>query len=465
METTAFVAAAPRLVSSTTPILSISSFAPGNSRVTGGSTDGGGAAAPPSSARTRMGVAVATPSKTTAGVASALRAAGGVDPTTHHVAATLRHARRPASSADEQVQWERMSPGPTAATAAPAAAPSPGGSDTARAWAASKSVVAGTAAGGGRVGGNAVAADAVAKADAWAAEMAALRTQNRAAAVPAPRVAAGQPTRSAPAAPPTPTTSYAARMARLSRHASATAASGAASRRTVTSVHGVTAGTAAGGGRAPAAAVAADAAAKADAWAVEMAALRTPAIAAPACAPTPARRALGTNAPTYTPAPVSVPVSTTVRGVPPVTMPAYAARVERLGAHAATTAAATAPPPAAAPAAATASAAAAPADKKRHWFQKLQSKVAAPKQQAAMSPAPVPVAVEVPLAPLLAPELSGSGAGASITGDVVIGGGEGLVPRSQRLVAAAMAVSVSISKGLPTGAKRAAAFSWLLLRR
>ena len=205
--------------------------------------------------------------------------------------------------------------------------------------------------------------------------------------------------------------------------------------------------------------------AKADAWAVEMAALRTPAIAAPACAPTPARRALGTNAPTYTPAPVSVPVSTTVRGVPPVTMPAYAARVERLGAHAATTAAATAPPPAAAPAAATASAAAAPADKKRHWFQKLQSKVAAPKQQAAMSPAPVPVAVEVPLAPLLAPELSGSGAGASITGDVVIGGGEGLVPRSQRLVAAAMAVSVSISKGLPTGAKRAAAFSWLLLRR
>lgn len=455
MAMAAFVPIAPRMVKAPTAAPSISSFTPGTSRVkVGGATAGGGggngAAASPAAGRRRqprMRVAVATPSKAAAAAAEAIRKAGGVDPVTHHVAETLRQVRAPPRSppgVDAPTRWERpptKTKARTPTTAAPlrprvspaeaaAAARAAVGSETAKAWAARQSVTAGTAVGGGRMGGDAVAIDAAAKRAAWAAELRALRSADAVAPVRAPTVA---PQTALPVGGRR-SSAYEARMARLSSHA--TTSAGAVAAKAPAAV--VTHGTAAGGGWATPAAVAADAAAKRDAWASEMAALRardTPAKAV--AAPPRARQAIATNAPVYTPAPVSLPQSVTVVGAPRTAKTDYTSRMERLGAHAAATAAATPPPSAAAE------------QKRRGWFQKRGVSLVAP-------PARTPAK--------RASAAAGAGGGVVVR-TVTATGGDGAVPRPQRLVAAAMAVTLSMSAGLPKGSKRAAALSWLMSGR
>ncbi|GAB0491018.1 hypothetical protein MMPV_002261 [Pyropia vietnamensis] len=446
MATPAFVPIAPRVAKSGTPSPSISSFTPGISRVTGGGCDAGArdGAASPTSSRPRMRVAVAAPSKkkSSSAAAAAIRKAGGVDPVTHHVAETLRQQGRSRTEApiDAPPRWERPSrrgakqPVQTPADAADAVAAAVG-SETAKAWAASRSVVAGTAVGGGRMGGNAVAADAQAKKAAWEAELAALRAVDAVAPVRAPIVA-----------PPTDlpvggrrATAYEARMARLASHAATSAADAVAAKAPAAVVaHS----TAAGGGWTQSDAVTADAAAKRAAWDAEMAALRMADTAAEEKVVPRSRKAIATNAPVYTPAPVSLPQSVTVVGTPRTEKPAYEARMERLAAHAEATAAATPSPSAAAE------------QKRRGWFHKrgVSSLVTPPATTAATTPA------------MRASAAAGAGGG-NVVRTLTATGSAGGVPRPQRLVAAAMAVTLSMTAGLPKGSKRAAALSWLMSGR
>ncbi|GAB0493124.1 hypothetical protein MMPV_004397 [Pyropia vietnamensis] len=172
--------------------------------------------------RVRMGAAAAAfhPSSSAA-AAAALRAAGGVDPHTHHVASVLRHA----SAAGTRLE--------------PPASRNPS---------ESPQVTHATAVGGGVVGGDAaVAADAAAKSQAWAETLKALRAAgmtdlessldtsvsskavSRSSTAAAPASAVSRPVSvTVVGAPRVAKSSYASRMARLSEYAAAKSASMAA---------------------------------------------------------------------------------------------------------------------------------------------------------------------------------------------------------------------------------------------
>ncbi|KAK1864899.1 hypothetical protein I4F81_007435 [Pyropia yezoensis] len=442
MATPAFVPIAPGVTKSAAPTRSISSsFTPGTSRLTGAGGDAaggsGGAASSPASCRPRMRVAVATPSKkSAAAAAAAIRKAGGVDPVTHHVAETLRQgrSRRAPPVGDAPPRWERPTP-PTTPTAprtrvspadAAAAARAAVGSEAAKAWAARRSVVAGTAVGGGRMGGDAVALDAQAKQAAWAAELATLRSADAVAFVRAPTVAP----RTALPVGGRRTTAYEARMARLASHAT-TSAVGAATKAPAASV---AYGTAAGGGWATSEAVAADAVAKRDTWATEMASLRSGGTPVKKVVPR-SRQAIATSAPIYTPAPMSLPQSVSVVGAQRTATAAYTLRMQRLSAYAEATAASSPPLSAAAE------------KKRRGWFHKRGVSL---------------VGTSAPAIPASRATATAGAGGGVVARIRTATGGDSSVPRPQRLVAAALAVTLSMSAGLPKGSKRAAALSWLM---
>lgn len=172
--------------------------------------------------RVRMGAAAAAfHLSSSAAAAAALRAAGGVNPHTHHVASVLSRAAAAGT---------RREP---LASLVPSESPQ---------------VTHATAVGGGVVGGDAaVAADAAAKSQAWAATMEALRaagvadlgsspvsvvpstTVSRTSTIATPTSVSSRPVSvTVPGAPRVTMSSYASRMARLGDHAAAVSASMAA---------------------------------------------------------------------------------------------------------------------------------------------------------------------------------------------------------------------------------------------
>jgi len=171
------------------PPAGTSAFTPGAASVVAGTCP-----TPPATNRPRMGAATVAQAATAPRTAAeALHAAGGVDPITHHVAATLR--RHTSARADAAASDEKRSRRPGVAE-----------------WSPVPNVKCGTSSGGGWVGGAAaVAADAAAKRATWAAEMAALRGD--VVAAPAPVDAP------VPAKIESRPLSWAARQARLREHA------------------------------------------------------------------------------------------------------------------------------------------------------------------------------------------------------------------------------------------------------